>query len=51
MPVYSLRYMHKIVHISQKEFEIIKWFSIKERYNQCVKSIALKDFDNQDTII
>ena len=33
--------------ISQKEFETINWLSIKERYNQCVNSIAFKYFDNQ----
>ena len=34
-------------HISQKEFETINWLPIKERYNQCVNSIAFKYFDNQ----
>ena len=34
-------------HISQKEFETINWLLIKERYNQCVNSIAFKYFDNQ----
>ena len=33
-------------HISQKEFETINWLPIKERYNQCVNSIAFKYFDN-----
>ena len=34
-------------HISQKEFETINWLPIKERYNQCVNSLAFKYFDNQ----
>ena len=34
-------------HISQKVFETNNWLSIKERYNQCVNSIAYKYFDNQ----
>ena len=34
-------------HTSQKEFETINWLPIKERYNQCVNSIAFKYFDNQ----
>ena len=34
-------------HISQKEFETIDWLPIKERYSQCVNSIAFKYFDNQ----
>ena len=34
-------------HISQKELETINWLPIKERYNQCVNSIAFKYFDNQ----
>ena len=31
----------------KREFETINWFVIKERYNQCVNSIAFKYFDNQ----
>ena len=34
-------------HLSQKEFETINWLPMKERYNQCVNSIAFKYFDNQ----
>ena len=34
-------------HISKKEFKTINWLSIKERYNQCVNSIAFKYFDDQ----
>ena len=34
-------------HISQKECETINWLPIKERYNQCVNSIAFRYFDNQ----
>ena len=39
--------LDKTSHISEKEFETINWLSIKERYNQCVNSIAFKYFDNQ----
>ena len=41
--------LDKISHISQKEFEANNWLSIKQRYNQCVNSIAYKYFDNQCT--
>ena len=37
----------KMSHISQEEFETINWLPIKERYNQCVNSVALEYFDNQ----
>ena len=33
-------------HISQKKFEAINWLPIKERYNQCLNSIAFDYFDN-----
>ena len=36
--------LDKMSYISQKEFETINWLSIKERYNQCVNSIAFKYF-------
>ena len=39
--------LDKMLHISQKEFETVNWLPIKERYNQCVNSIAFKYFDNQ----
>ena len=39
--------LDKMSHISHKEFETINWLSIKERYSQCVNSIAFKYFDNQ----
>ena len=39
--------LDEMSHISQKEFETINWLPIKERYNQCVNSIAFKYFDNQ----
>ena len=39
--------LDKRSHLSQKEFEAINWLPIKERYNQCVNSIAFKYFDNQ----
>ena len=39
--------LDKMSHISHKEFEIINWLLIKEKYNQCVNSIAFKYFDNQ----
>ena len=34
--------LNKMSHISEKEFEIINCLPIKERYNQCVNSIAFK---------
>ena len=34
-------------NISQKDFETFNWLPIKERYNQCVNSVAFKYFDNQ----
>ena len=34
-------------HISRREFEAINWLPTKERYNQCINSIAFKYFDNQ----
>ena len=39
--------LDKMSHISQKEFEAINWLPFKERYHQCVNSIAFKYFDNQ----
>ena len=39
--------LDKMSHVSQEEFKTIDWFPIKERYNQCVNSIAFKYMDNQ----
>ena len=39
--------LDKMSHISQKEFETVNWLRIKERYNECVNSIAFKYFDDQ----
>ena len=39
--------IRQMSHVSQTEFETINWLPIKERYNQCVNSIAFKYFDNQ----
>ena len=39
--------LDKMSHISQKQFEIIIWLPIKERYSQCINSIAFKYVDNQ----
>ena len=39
--------LDKMSHIPQKQFETINSLPIKERYNQCVNSIAFKYFDNQ----
>ena len=39
--------LDKMSHISQKEFKTINGLPIKERYNQCINSIAFKYFDNQ----
>ena len=43
--------LDRMTHTSQKEFETINWWPIKERYNQCVNSIAFKYFDNHIPII
>ena len=43
----SKMFLYKMSHISQREFETINWLAVKERYNQCVNSIALKYSDNQ----
>ena len=40
-------HLDKMSHIYQKEFETIDCLPIKERYNQCVISIAFKYFSNQ----
>ena len=39
--------LDKMSHISQKQFETIIWLPIKERYSQCINSIAFKYVDNQ----
>ena len=39
--------LDKMSHIPQKQFKTINSLPIKERYNQCVNSIAFKYFDNQ----
>ena len=41
------RQLDKMSHISQKELKTINSLPFKERYNQCVYSIAFKYFDNQ----
>ena len=33
--------------ISQEECETINWLPIKERYNQCINSVAFEYFHNQ----
>ena len=43
--------LDKMSDTSQKEFEIINWLPINERYNRCVNSIVFKYFDNQCPII
>ena len=39
--------LDKMSQMSQKELETINWLPIKERYNQCLNSIAFKYVDNQ----
>ena len=39
--------LDKISQVSQEEFQTIQWLPTKERYNQCVNSIAFKYMDNQ----
>ena len=39
--------MAKMARISQKEFEPMNWLPIKERFHQCINSIAFKNFDKE----
>ena len=32
----------KMTHISHKEFEILNWLPVTERFNQCINSIVFK---------
>ena len=34
--------LDKMTHISHKEFEILDWLPVTERFNQCINSIVFK---------
>ena len=34
--------LDKVTHISHKEFQILNWLPVTERFNQCIKSIVYK---------
>ena len=36
-----------MTHISHKEFEILNWLPVTERFNQCINSIFFKYVNNQ----
>ena len=33
--------LDKMTHTSHKEFEILNWLPVTERFNQCINSIVL----------
>ena len=39
--------LDNMIHISNQEFEILKWLPVTERFNQCINSIAFKYVNNQ----
>ena len=39
--------LDKMIHISNQEFEILKWLPVTERFSQCINSIAFKYVNNQ----
>ena len=39
--------LDKMTHISHKEFEILDWLPVTERFNQCINSIVFKYMNNQ----
>ena len=36
-----------MTHMSHKEFEILNWLPVTERFNQCINSIVFKYVNNQ----
>ena len=36
-----------MTHISHKEFEILNWLPVTERFNQCINSIVFRYVNNQ----
>ena len=36
-----------MTHISHKEFEILNWLLVTERFSQCINSIVFKYINNQ----
>ena len=39
--------LDKMTHISHKEFKILNWLRVTERFNQCINSIVFKYVNNQ----
>ena len=39
--------LDKMTHISHKEFEIVNWLPVNERFDQCIYSIVFKYVNNQ----
>ena len=39
--------LDKMPHISHKEFQILNWLPVTERFNQCINSIVFKYVNNQ----
>ena len=39
--------LDKMTHISHKEFEILNWLPVNERFDQCIYSIVFKYVNNQ----
>ena len=39
--------LDKMTHMSHKEFEILNWLPVTERFNQCINSIVFKYVNNQ----
>ena len=39
--------LDKMTHMSHKEFEILNWLPVTERFNQCINSVVFKYVNNQ----
>ena len=39
--------LYKMTHISHKEFDILNWLPVAERFSQCINSIVFKYVNNQ----
>ena len=39
--------LDKMTHMSHKEFEILNWLPVTERFNQCINSVVFKYVKNQ----
>ena len=40
-------HLDRMTHISHKEFEILNWLTLTERFNQCINSIVFKYINDQ----